>query len=355
MKRTTNNSTPQKFITLIAMWIVACPVFAGNVDKVQLKSSATSADKLIQLREIAFLTGDTAHKLGGSIVMQLRDNQKNTRINMAMVQKHLSDMGVNWGRLNLTGAAVCKIQIGEQAQQVASSIVTNPNQIMTTDNALTIHKQVIQYLQDYCGYSDQQLVVKFSTDDQKKLQESALQDRFEIKVFGTAKLGSLPLVIRRWRAKSYVGEFRVTANVSCKTLALVAVNNIRRGQSYGPDDVQVQEVLIQSNHTPPMQKLRDVVGMVATRNIRKKKTIFATDVEQPVVISRGQMTTVRAIVGGMVIRTTARAMSDASLGQMVQLKNQRSREVFMARVTGPREAVIDDSPNSQLSLAGSTR
>ena len=355
MMRNTNNTTPQKLIAFIAMWVVACPVFAGNMDKVQVKPDANSDDNLIQLREIAFLTGDTAQKMGGSIVMELREGQKNARIPMSVIHDHLSGMGVNWGRMNLTGAAVCQIQIGDSAQQVASTIVTNPVQAISTDNALTIHQQVIQYLQDYCGYSDQELVVVFSDDDQKQLQQSALQDRFEIKVFGTAKLGSLPLVIRRWRNNAYVGELRVTANVSCKTLALVAVNNIRRGQSFGPDDVQVQEVLLQSNHTAPMRKLRDVIGMVASRSIRRKQTLFATDIEEPVVISRGQMTTVRVIVGGMVIRTTARAMSDAGIGQMVQLQNERSREEFMARVTGPREAVLGDSENSQLSLVGGTR
>ena len=149
------------------------------------------------------------------------------------------------------------------------------------------------------------------------------------------------------------GELRVTAHVAQKTLAAVVVENVRRGQSFGPADVQVQEVLIDSERTP-VRKLRDVVGHVAARNVRKNQVLFDDDVQLPVMVNRGEQITVRCLVGSMVIRTTARAMSDAALGELVELQNQRSREAFMARVVGPRQAVLENG-STQVSLAGGQR
>jgi flagella basal body P-ring formation protein FlgA len=56
----------------------------------------------------------------------------------------------------------------------------------------------------------------------------------------------------------------------------------------------------------------------------------------------------------MVIRTNARAMSDAAMGDLVELQNERSRESFMARVVGSRQAVIENG-SAQVSLAGGQR
>ena len=148
-----------------------------------------------------------------------------------------------------------------------------------------------------------------------------------------------------------VGEIRVTAQVTCKTLAAVVVENVRRGQSFGPNDVQVQEVFLTSPQTP-IRKLRDVVGRIASRNIRKNQTLFESDVQLPFMIQRGEQVTVRVMVGSMVIRTVARANTDAAMGEMVELQNQRSRESFMARVTGPRQAVLDNGSSQQVSMAG---
>ncbi|MBL4699843.1 MAG: flagellar basal body P-ring formation protein FlgA, partial [Phycisphaeraceae bacterium] len=340
MIRTAKNLTTQITLALLAMLVMVCPVYAASVDRVQLKSSATSDDNLIQLREIAYLTGDTAQKLGGSVVVELKGSQAQTRITLRMVNKHLSGMGVNWGRLNLTGAANCQVQIGDPVSVMTqTTVVSNPNKTITTDDALTVEKQVENFLLQYTGYSDQELVVKYSSVDKRQLQSPALMDRFEIQVIGSAKLGRLPLTIGRWRGSTLVSQTRVTAKVSYKTLALVAINNIRRGDQFGPGDLQVQEVELHSDHAKPLRKLSEVVGLIASRSIRKKQTLLVDDVRPALVIRRGQMVSIRTIVGGMVIRTTARAMADAAMDQMIQLKNERSRESFMARVIGPRAAV----------------
>lgn len=356
MTRFANNLTASSLIALAAMLVVVCPVLAA-VDEVQLKNMASTDDNLIQLREIAYLTGPTAEKLGSSIVAKLRDNQSDCRISLSTVQKHLTDMGVNWGRFNLAGAASCDVQlVQDHPAPVNTAIASNPRQTITATNAITIGQHVMRYLLSYTGLDDQQLVVHFNETDQRELDQPALLDRFEFEVLSSTKLGQLPLVIRRWQGNNMVGELHVTAQVACKTLAAVVVNNIRRGEIFSPSDVQVQEVLLSTSDEKPIRKMRDVVGLMATRNIRKNQTLFTSDVQQPYVIKRGQLVTVRALVGGMVIRTTARSMDDGAVGDTIQLQNQRSRQQFMARVIGPREAVLGNGNDSDsLSMAGSTR
>lgn len=355
MTRSTDNFTINKLIAIFAMLVMVVSAQAQSLDRVQLKPTAQTDDNLIQLREIAWLTGDTAEKLGGSIIAQLDANQSDTRVTLKTVREHLSNMGVNWGRMNLTGAAQCQVTVASAvAAPAVTAVVTNPQQTITTADAITVAEHVTRYLLDYTGLSDQELVVDYSQADASELSQPALTDRFEIQMVSSAKLGQLPMVIRRWRGNNLVNEIRVTAQASWKTLGAVVVNNVHRGQSFGPSDVQVQEVLI-TTEKAPIRKLRDVVGLVAARNIRKNQTLFDDDVQQPLLIERGQQVTVRALVGGMVIRTTARAMGDAAMGDMVELQNQRSRESFMAKVVGPREAVLDNGSSQQMSMAGGTR
>jgi flagella basal body P-ring formation protein FlgA len=356
MTRNADNNTINYSFAAIAMLVLVVCGQVAAMDRVQLKSVASSDDNLVQLREIAWLTGDTAEKLGGSIVAQLRENQTDGRITLDTVREHLTNMGVNWGRFNLSGAAQCQVTIASaqsQKQTQATAVVTNPHQAIAATDAISIEEYALRYLLNYTGLSDQELVVAYSKADKLELAQSALSDRFEIEAVGNAKLGQIPLVIRRWRNNTMAGEFRVIAQVSCKTLAAVVVENVRRGQSFGPSDVQIQEVLI-TNEQTPVRKLRDVVGRVAARNVRKNQVLFEDDVQQPFMVQRGEQITVRALVGGMVIRTNARAMSDAAMGDLVELQNERSRESFMARVVGSRQAVIENG-SAQVSLAGGQR
>lgn len=356
MIRKTDNFTINCLVATFAMLVMVVSSHAQSMDRVELKSVSQSDDNLVQLREIAWLTGDTAEKLGGTIIAKLADNKSDTRITMQAVRKHLSDMGVNWGRLNLSGAWQCDVSVTSavQVQATPTAIIPNPQQTITATDAITIAEHLTRYLLTYTGLSDQELVVTYSQADKRELAQPALTDRFEIQPISTAKLGQLPLVIRRWRGNTLTGEMRVTAQVACKTLAVVVVENVRRGQSFGASDVQVQEVIL-THELTPIRKLRDVLGRVASRNIRKNQTLFENDVQLPVMIERGQQVTVRVLVGGMVIRTTARAMDDAAMGDMVELQNQRSREVFMARVAGPRQAVLENGNSQQVSMAGATR
>ncbi|HAI11005.1 MAG TPA: flagella basal body P-ring formation protein FlgA [Phycisphaerales bacterium] len=350
MTPATDNFTIKSLVAIVAMLVMVASSQAQTMDRVELKSIAQSDDNLVQLREIAWLTGDTATKLGGSIVTTLSENQVDSRITLQSVRKHLSDMGVNWGRFNLTGASQCQVTLAS-AQPTRTAIVPNPSKPIHATDAISIEEYVTRYLLTYTGLSDQELVLSFSAADKRELSAAALTDRFEIEVIGTAKIGQIPMVIRRWRGGSMVGEIRVTAQVTCKTLAAVVVENVRRGQSFGPNDVQVQEVFLTSPQTP-IRKLRDVVGRIASRNIRKNQTLFESDVQLPFMIQRGEQVTVRVMVGSMVIRTVARANTDAAMGEMVELQNQRSRESFMARVTGPRQAVLDNGSSQQVSMAG---
>ncbi len=356
MKRNADNITINHSFAAIAMLVLVVCTQVSALDRVQLKSVASSDDNLVQLREIAWLTGDTAEKLGGSIVTQLRENQADARISLDTVRDHLTNMGVNWGRFNLSGATQCQVSIAsaQAAKQTpATAVVTNPQTPIHVTDAITINEHVHRFLLNHTGLSDQELVIKYSKADEADLAQAALTDRFEIEVIGTAKLGQIPMIIRRWRGNAMAGDLRVTAHVAQKTLAAVVVENVRRGQSFGPADVQVQEVLIDSERTP-VRKLRDVVGHVAARNVRKNQVLFDDDVQLPVMVNRGEQITVRCLVGSMVIRTTARAMSDAALGELVELQNQRSREAFMARVVGPRQAVLENG-SAQVSLAGGQR
>mgnify|MGYP002623458091 FL=1 len=121
--------------------------------------------------------------------------------------------------------------------------------------------------------------------------------------------------------------------------AVVAVRALQRGQLIRPEDVEIQE--IRRTHTAgTLLFLDDVVGKQVTRNLAAGKTIDYRDVQAPILVRRNQTVTVIARAPGVRVKTNAKAMYDASGGDLVEVQALDSRERYMARVTGPREVEV---------------
>ena len=57
-------------------------------------------------------------------------------------------------------------------------------------------------------------------------------------------------------------------------------------------------------------------------------------------IRRNEILTVKARVGGVCVSTDARARSDGSLGEVIQVESLQDRKSYYARVSGSREAEV---------------
>ncbi len=338
------------FITVVMALAVAAYSSDPSVGVIRLRERAVVSIGQVMLADVAELDPGTL-ALGGVVVASLQDKQTQVTVTLADVRRALDERGVHWGRVSLTGFRACAIARdgvepvavapvadgGDDAQPLA-----NVEGEIDARRANTLEEIVIDRIAALAGVPRDELVVTFGEGDRKLLSASIVGARFEIEPLSGTGLGLVPVTIRRYRLQTGVTEtLRVKAEAAHRTLAVVLKQGVSRGQTFAPGDVEVREVTITSPHGRPLTDVDDVIGQTAAALLREGAVVYPEHLRSPVMVKRGQLVTVRALAGGLVVRTICRATEDGTLGDLVQVRNERSKQVLVVRVTGVQEAAVE--------------
>jgi len=94
-----------------------------------------------------------------------------------------------------------------------------------------------------------------------------------------------------------------------------------------------------------------VIGMTARRALREGAPVAMHDVAAPQVIHANDNIVVTYQSGGVTLALQGRAINNASLGDVVTVRNTASNRTFQAVASGPGEAVV--GPDAQRLRAAS--
>lgn len=362
-----STSTPDDSRSLamlaIAVALLLLATAAASAGSIQLSDEAASTGPDILLRDVATLEGDDAQALGEAVVGSFIEGDAQTILTRDAIKEALKDgHKVNWARLNFGGFAKCtvhrqggtidaganeSIDINEiEESDSATVIVANPEQPVSIELPLTIRDRVDRYLAQYTGMSADELVAEFPDRELDALAQSAVQGRWEVApVPGvTGKLGRIPLTVRQY---AHTGELldsmRFTANVARRTQVVIIKTTVERGRMFTRDMLETREELVSDDRVSYPATAEAIIGMTASQKIRANSVINSNDIQKPVLVERGSMIHVYAIAGSLVVRDTARANEDGTNGQIIEVRNERSRDTYYVRVTGSNEGrIIDD-------------
>lgn len=157
----------------------------------------------------------------------------------------------------------------------------------------------------------------------------------------TASGGDEPWIGKQQFVISFVaGNEQVQLPLEAQVLALgsvvVTARPVARGAIVHASDLTVQA------GTAPDEKgksqatfstIDDVIGMEATRAIAAGQVLDQQYVRRPLMVRKGEVVTVYSRAGGIQVRTTARAIDDGSLSDVVAVESLTDRQKFLARVT----------------------
>ncbi len=332
----------------------------AGADEIRLRREVASQGPSVKLHEVAELSGPRAEALADTAVLLFTEGQAEGRVTLDGLRAVLDSAGTNWGVVSLRGFASCKVHrtVGGLAGTAsrpepgsdsiaampvpadARDAATNPGQPLDIEAALSLKALVLDHLAQQAAAAPQDLRIAFSERDEAQLARSALRDRFEIEPVGRNTLGRVPLTIRRYRGSEVAETLRVTADIARRSLAVVATATISRGTLFTRDSIEVQELWVTDARSQPVADPKLVIGQTSKVLLRPGTAVLSEHLEQPVLVQRGELITVRCIVGGLVIRTVGRASEAGAFDQMIQVRNEVTRETFVATVTGPREAVV---------------
>ncbi len=143
-------------------------------------------------------------------------------------------------------------------------------------------------------------------------------------------LARLRYDIRCDDAKSW--EVAVTVKPDIYLPVLVAKNTIERGEKITASDIEMKKRNISNSRNGHISNPDEAVGLTAKRRIRPLQQITPSQLEQPILVTRGQKVIMIASQDGIEARTMGEAMKAGRKGDLINVKNINSKKVVTAVV-----------------------
>lgn len=130
------------------------------------------------------------------------------------------------------------------------------------------------------------------------------------------------------------GEQTVPVKLRWLLPAVVAQRPIKRGATITPSDLAIATIEYQRNRQY-YSNPRDLVGMEATRDTAKDQPFTARITNDVEIIRSGSTVRIIHKRGSLIVSAPGRAMESGSMGDVIKVRNQRTRSVLSGTVTGP--------------------
>lgn len=342
--------------TLAILLLIAGHALA---DTITLRDSDVPAgDGVVTLGNIAELEGERAESLADVVVADATG--PTTPISLTAVREQLTEAGAHWGKITLRGPSQIIVNhrgtrspVVDAPQKSAAPALAGETATATANpiamidlgqGGRTLRQIVHGYVHNHHDVGAHDLRITFVDDNDDTWALTDAAGRFELQPTDRDLLGRVPFNVRRYAGDQLVGEHRVVVNVSVRRSVVVAQRDVQRRQTITSADVKLESRWIEAATADGLGSINDALGMTASRRLRAGQVLDADAIEPRRVVQRGQLITVRAISGGLVIKTVGRSMEDGYQGQLIEVRNDKTREKFHVRVSGPQSGVLLVNP-----------
>jgi flagella basal body P-ring formation protein FlgA len=342
--------------------LIALLAFAPGLavaDSIQLRARASVTDSVVRLADVAALEGDIPAAHADTVVARLEATQTFINLSQDSLKQQLGRAGVNWARVALKGFENCEVTRGnadkpktekkpasrapDSIDAPPSPVLANPTEEIGIDAQVTVRQRIGDWLRQLHGICDDSLRIAFAERDAKALDALVAGDRLVLTSGATTNMGRVPVTIQRFRGEKLTDTQRLTIDVARRQLAVVAAKAIARGAVVLPDDVEVREVFIDRDKVEVVAAMSDAVGQVAAQPLRVGAVLLKDMVRPALLVRRNEVVQVQALAGGFMVQTEGRALEDGGEGDVIEVRNERSRDTFTARVVALKRVLVTDA------------
>jgi flagella basal body P-ring formation protein FlgA len=89
-----------------------------------------------------------------------------------------------------------------------------------------------------------------------------------------------------------------------------------------------------------VQREQDIIGLAARKPLRAGRPIALSELRQPILVAKGSLVNIRVSMPGIELSTTAKAIEQGAMGEVVRVMNLTSNRIIQAVITGPGEAQV---------------
>ncbi len=349
-------------LALFAALFAIAPGLYGQTS-VTLRQQFRASGSAVTIGDVARVKGTDSDRIGRVIVLDARlvrpDNT--TRVEVKDLRRALSALdNFNWGEVTLRGNG-CDV-VGPDKPRSKSESKTGSTQRHTTKEvplvlassigAGTVRARVVAMLAAYLDVDVDKMQVGFREEDTPLLGRSV--EGFAVEVRPMSVSGRIPVRVTLFDARGErdgaSGVVRIEVRIKMQTAK--AVRAVRRGSLIEPADIESAMTWMEPGVDWASPTV--VIGSNAMGTIKPGQFVRLAEVREPMAVRRGDIVFVRCVSGSVILRSRARATTDAKRGEVIELESlaikRNERRRFAAKITGPGQAVVLDEIHDKTSV-----
>lgn len=132
----------------------------------------------------------------------------------------------------------------------------------------------------------------------------------------------------------------VTVKADVYLPVAMAAREIARGEVVTPDALVMKRYNISNLRGEPLLSREAATGLTAKRTLRPWKPILPAQLEQPLLVKRGQAVTIVSRTGDISAQTAGVALKEGRLHEMIRVQNSSSGRIVDASVAGPGQVSV---------------
>lgn len=322
----------------------------------------------VTLDEVARVdAGEHASRIAAVIVVNAEDlSDGEEAVDAETVRTALTRAGEHVGTLRVRGAAR-RIEVAksepptaradnaetsrEKPDRTAREPIDSPMRIVSLEGPATVRGRVVERLAGLYGVDPSQIRVAFDEKDEDVLGLAVGDNRVHVQETAGASSARVALRVHVFEGDELTTQRTVAVKVEVLRRVVKARRDVDRGEAIADSMVEELDEWL----APGMggedganrAAVETTIGAVAATRLRAGQILMGDDVEQPVVIKRGELVTVHWANGGIHVRTRARAEREGRVGEVIPMRIDRGSKRFMARVgRGGQAVVVADELNT---------
>ncbi len=328
-------------LVLVAMGIGAASPALGapddsDITTVRLRSGArVTPGQPVTLADVATVAGPQADLISGArLADALSPDDDAIAVRVDAVLDALKEIdGVQRGRLSVTGTS-CTI-IPRRSAAAASTRAKRYEPPAAT-RATSLRLRILEHLRALFDVDPSEIRAAFDERDDEVLDIDVSRLTVEIRTLGGSE--RLPLAISLYDGDRLARSATLRVAVQIRREVAIVNQRLDRRDILQPAHVTTESRWVSAG-TNPVDPAT-AIGRVVRTTLEPGAVIEDHDIARPIHVERGDITSIRSVVGTAVVRTKARARADGYEGDIIEFEALDRSVRFLARVVGDGRAVI---------------
>jgi flagella basal body P-ring formation protein FlgA len=302
-------------------------------DAIALRPVArVQASAPVYLRDVAELVGPGAQALGGTELAGVA--RRPASVTLEDVRRVLESAGANLGHVRLSGG-VCEVRGPVEVAPARPDVAGADRGAQTPPREGTVRAAVAARVADLLGVEPARLRLTWQEADAALLDTTVAGRVVTLDPAGAGD--RIPVAVRVYEGERTVSAGTVRVGIEVLHGVLVATGPLSRGATLSAEGL-VREARWLAPSVDPADE--SAVGQVTRSRLEAGAVVRRGDIEPPVLLKRGDLVIVDCLVGGVVVRASARAAEPGRDGQVITVQTLHSKRTLRARVDGPGRAVL---------------